>query len=258
MRSLGWDREHQKRDGLRTGQNSDGKMCFGVSLHLCDTILGQTIERLFKTFEVLHMVPVAAGIIGFVAGLFADFASLKRWGYVKSLCWLAVALLLGYAHLAVGFSSDKFWLPMWTRWPGWICLLVGVFLMFYSLYLEIPAAKTYVQHTGEQTLVQVGTYALTRHPGVLWYALSLIGLIVVSRSRLALVAAPIWFGMELLWVWVEDRFIFEKVITGYGEYKTTTPMLIPSWASLTRCWKTLPLRHALIGRSKTKDRTKAD
>ncbi len=204
------------------------------------------------------MVPVVAGVVGFVAGLFADFASLKRWGYVKSLCWLVVALFLGYAHLAVGFSPDKFWLPVWTRWPGWICFLIGVFLMVYSLFLEIPVAQTYIQQKGKQTLVQVGTYALTRHPGVLWYAISLIGLIVVSRSRIALVAAPIWFGMELLWVWIEDRFIFEKVIAGYAEYKTTTPMLVPSRASLARCWETLPLRRALLGRSKTQDNTEVD
>lgn len=196
------------------------------------------------------MIPIIAGIIGFAVGIFTDFASLRRWGYFKPIGWLAVALLLSYAHLAVALSPDTFWLPTWSRGIGWICLFLGVVLMVYSLYLELPAAQTYVRQAQEQTVVQVGTYALTRHPGILWYALLLIGLVLASRSRLALVAAPIWFAMELLWVWVEDKFIFEKAIVGYKEYKKTTPMLVPSWTSMARCWETLPLRQLLVRRSK--------
>lgn len=194
------------------------------------------------------MVEIIAGGIGFAAGLFADFAALRRWPYVKPIAWLTASLLLGYAHVAVALSADKLALPTWAPWVGWPCLILGAALMVYSLYLELPAAQTYVQDTGEQTVVQIGTYALTRHPGALWYALLLIGLVLASRSKLALCAAPIWLGMELLWIWVEDRFIFEKVITGYGEYKKTTPMLVPSQDSMARCWRTLPLRRGLTAR----------
>lgn len=199
------------------------------------------------------MLAILVGAVGFAAGLFADLASLKRWAHVKLCAWAATSALLGYAHVAVALSPDRLALPAWAQWAGWVCLLLGAALMLYSLCLELPVAATYVQDAAGQTVVQVGTYALARHPGALWYALLLIGLVLASRSKLALRAAPIWFGMELLWVWAEDRFIFEKVIAGYREYKKTTPMLIPSWASLTRCWQTLPLRQALKGRPDRRD-----
>jgi len=200
------------------------------------------------------VVEIIVGVIGFAAGLAADFASLRRWTYVKPFAWLAASLLLGYAHVSVALSPEKLALPGWTPWVGWPCLLLGAALMVYSLYLELPAAQTYVRDTDAQAVVQAGTYALTRHPGALWYALLLIGLVLASRSRLALWAAPVWFAMELLWVWIEDRFIFERVIAGYGEYKKTTPMLIPSRASLARCWQTLPLRRSFTARRKTAKR----
>ena len=189
------------------------------------------------------MIIVIVGVLGFLAGIFFDIVSLKRRGHLRALSWLVVSVLMGYAHIALGLSPDKFWLPLPLVWVGWFCLIMGGFLLFYSLFLEIPFSKTYLQDGSHQELFQEGTYALTRHPGVLWYALMLVGLVLASRSSLALIAAPVWMSMEVLWVWVEDRFIFEEVIEGYRDYKRKTPMLIPTRESMGRCWDTLALRR---------------
>ena len=158
------------------------------------------------------MIIIIVGVLGFLAGIFFDVVSLKSAGPLRALSWLVVSGLLGYAHIALGLSPDKFWLPSLLVWVGWFFLIMGGFLLFYSLFLEISFGKTYLQDGSHQELFQEGTYALTRHPGVLWYALMLVGLILASRSSLALIAAPVWMFIDVLWVWVEDRFIFESAV----------------------------------------------
>jgi len=191
---------------------------------------------------------IAVGVLGFAVGICSDISVLKKWSkFVPAICWLGVAILQGYAHPAIAFVSPQFPLSIPLIWIGWFCLVLGIVLLTYSLFLEIPFSKTYVKSEERKQLVHVGTYALTRHPGVLWYALLLIGLILASRSTWALVAAPIWFAMEVLWIWIEDRYIFEKTITGYDEYKRSTPMVVPTWASARRCWRTLALRRLFAG-----------
>jgi protein-S-isoprenylcysteine O-methyltransferase Ste14 len=88
-------------------------------------------------------------------------------------------------------------------------------------------------------LVKTGTYALVRHPGVLWFGLFLLALVGVSRSKLLLIAAPLWFLLDVLWVWIQERFYFNQMFPGYEQYKRETPMLIPTRESIVRCVKTL-------------------
>lgn len=199
---------------------------------------------------------IIAGVLGFLAGILADVASLKRLSYLRTLGWLVVGVLLAYSHIAVALSTDKFRLPVPAVWLGWLCLIVGGLLLLYSLFLEIPFSTTYLGDASDQELYQQGTYALCRHPGVLWYGLLLTGLILTSRSCLALIAAPVWMFMDVLWVWTEDRFIFQEVIGGYGDYKMRTPMLVPTRESVRRCWDSLGLRY-LFARHPTKDRRNA-
>ena len=191
------------------------------------------------------MAIISLGIIGFLLGIVSDVVSLKGPRHIKPFAWLMSSLLLGYAHVAAALGADKFWLPAWAAWPAWFLLIAGALMMFYSFFLEIPFSKTYAEAGSSNELVQVGTYALTRHPGVLWYAVMMAGLVLASRSWLALWAAPVWLFMEVVWVWTEDRFLFGQMFQGYGEYRKTTPMLIPTWASMRRCWRTLPLRQAV-------------
>jgi len=82
-------------------------------------------------------------------------------------------------------------------------------------------------------LIKTGTYALVRHPGVIWYVLFLIALLLISRSRLLLIALPIWVFMDVLYVFIQEKFYFPHMFPGYGEYKKETPMLIPNRKSFS-------------------------
>jgi protein-S-isoprenylcysteine O-methyltransferase Ste14 len=66
-----------------------------------------------------------------------------------------------------------------------------------------------------------------------WFTLTMLALILVSASRLMLIAAPIWVGLDVILVAIQDRFFFGKMFAGYEQYRRQTPMLIPNRQSLS-------------------------
>ncbi|KAA3645691.1 MAG: hypothetical protein DWQ07_12190 [Chloroflexi bacterium] len=103
--------------------------------------------------------------------------------------------------------------------------------LIYSLYIELPFSNSYIQ-TDSSDLVTSGTYALCRHPGVLWYFFFAFGLVLASSHSWAGVAAAVWPFMNLFFAWIQDRFYFPRIFPDYKKYKTTTPFLIPTFASI--------------------------
>jgi protein-S-isoprenylcysteine O-methyltransferase Ste14 len=184
------------------------------------------------------MEHILLGTLAFLIAFSFDLAAIKGIPYLKQIIGLASALLFGYSLLAVCLASPKLRLPEWLSWGGWLFLPISVFLLVYSLFLEIPFKQTYAATGVGDELISTGTYALVRHPGVLWFALLLISLILISRSKLLLVAVPVWLFMDVLYVWIQERFYFTKMFPGYEQYKRETPMLIPTVESIAKCIRT--------------------
>lgn len=182
---------------------------------------------------------ISLGVLAFLISFFFDLAAIKRIPYLKQIIGLASASLLGYSLLVVCLAPAKLQLPDWLSWVGWALFSVSVSLLVYSLFLEIPFRQTYAADGVGHRLVKTGTYALVRHPGVLWLALFLLALVLVSRSRLLLLATPVWLFMDVLHVWVQESFFLEKMFPNYKQYRKETPMLIPTRSSIVRCWRTL-------------------
>ena len=182
------------------------------------TILGLVAFLLAPTFELVSIKGVRGGkqIIA--------LASLASWG-------IAIHGVCTHPHrFSVGLSLVVL---------AWIILVLSGILFFYSLFVEIPFKQTYHSPGCGHRLVTTGTYALVRHPGVLWFGLFMLSLALVSRSRLALAAAPVWVAADVLYAWVQDRYLFPAMFPAYGEYRKQVPMLVPTAASLRRCLQTL-------------------
>lgn len=181
---------------------------------------------------------IAMGAVAFVfAGLF-DIAALRGWRFVKQVSGLVAALLFSYAAIMLALHPDKLQIPIVLRYVGWTLLVISGFLLIYSLFLELPLRQTYAADGTGDRLVKSGTYALVRHPGVLWLALLLVSIVLVSRSRLMVWAVPIWLGLDVLLVWFEEQFTLPCQFPEYVEYQQETPMLIPTLGSVRRCWYT--------------------
>ena len=182
---------------------------------------------------------VLLGSLAFLVAFFFDLAALKGIAYLKQAIGLVFGSLFGFALLMVCLKAERFPLPRWLSWVGWPLLIISACLLVYSIFLEIPFKQTYAMNGVGDKLIKTGTYALARHPGVLWFGLFLLALVVISRSQLLLIAAPLWFLLDVLWVWIQDRFYFSQMFPGYEQYKRETPMLIPTRESIVRCVQTL-------------------
>jgi len=181
---------------------------------------------------------IVLGVASFLVAYLFDLVSLRKTPYAKQAIEFIAICLVVYAHIMVCIRGDRPLLPVGFSYVGWPLFGLASLALIYSLFVEIPFRRTYVAEGVGDKLVTTGTYALVRHPGVLWYALLLISLILISRRQLMLFAAAIWFMMDVLYVWIQDRFFFPLMFADYGHYQRETPMLIPNRASLSRCLTT--------------------
>ena len=147
--------------------------------------------------------------------------------------------LLAYSTVMVCLDTERFWLPVWSQGVGWLLLIPSSLLLAYSLFVELPFSRTYHHTEHSFVLVTTGTYALVRHPMVPWYALVLLSLLLVSQSRLLLLAIPIWLTLDVLWAALQEWLLLKRVFPEYEVYRRTTPMLIPTRRSLEACLQSL-------------------
>ncbi len=178
------------------------------------------------------MTYIALGILGFLIIHLFDFVSLKRIPLAKPLTWGVGSGLLGYGMVMVSLTGDRLPLPTWSIWLGWLLLIISLLLLIYSLFIKLPFHKTYVTTGIGDKLITTALYALVRHPGVYGFILLMLSLILVSRSSLMLIAAPIWIVLDILLVVIQDRFFFGKMFPGYSRYRQETPMLLPNRKSV--------------------------
>ena len=178
------------------------------------------------------MIYLALGTLGFLIIHLFDIVSLKRIPLAKPVTWLLGSSLLVYSVIMVSLKGDRLPLPLWSTWLGWLLLLVSLWLLIYSLFINLPFRKTYIATGVGDRLITTGLYALVRHPGVHWFTLVMLSLVLVSQSSLMLIAAPIWILLDILLVAIQDRFFLGRMLSGYDSYQKETPMLLPNRKSL--------------------------
>ena len=146
------------------------------------------------------------------------------------------ALLLQPGHLH---------LPPALRAAAGVLGAFFLFLLVSSLILEIPRAWGFGGR-GRARLTTGGTYALARHPGVLWLFFLLVCLSLARASETILLAAVTWTAINIGVSTLEDRFFLPRAFGApYDEYRGRVPFLIPTCSSIRRCIETFrcPLRR---------------
>lgn len=111
---------------------------------------------------------------------------------------------------------------------------VALVLMVYSLFFALPFKETYVNPKEKNSVIDTGMYALCRHPGVIWFFFFYLFLWLASGANLMLWAGLIWTFMDVLHVYIQDRWLFSRGLKGYEHYRKTTPFLIPTLPSIKR------------------------
>ncbi len=178
------------------------------------------------------MAYIALGTLGFLIIHLSDVVSLKRIPLAKPVIWLLGGGLLVYSIVVVSLMPNKLPLPVGLAWLGWPLLAGSLFLLIHSLYVSLPFRETYITSGVGDRLITNGLYALVRHPGVYGFTLLMLSLVLVSRSSLMLVAAPIWISLDILLVVIQDRVFLGRMFPGYERYRRETPMLVPNSRSI--------------------------
>ncbi len=182
---------------------------------------------------------VAIGALGFLIIHFFDFVSLKRIPLAKPSTWVLGSGLLIYSLIELCLAPEKLPLSIWSIWLGWSLFSISLLLLTYSLFINLPFRKTYIDTGVGDKLIKTGLYALVRHPGVHWFTLLMLSLILVSRSSLLLIVAPIFILLDIVLVILQDRLVFSKMFAGYESYRQETPMLVPNGQSLKAFFNSL-------------------
>ena len=161
------------------------------------------------------MIYIVLGILGFIIVHFFDIVSLKRIpSGAKPCVWAVGNGLLVYSVIMLCLQSNTLPLPIWSTWLGWGLLTLSFFLLIYSLFVNLPFRKTYVAAGVSDRLITTGLYALVRHPWIHCFTLTLLSLVLVSRSSLLLIAVPIWILLNSPLVIIQDKFFFGKMFQG--------------------------------------------
>jgi protein-S-isoprenylcysteine O-methyltransferase Ste14 len=116
--------------------------------------------------------------------------------------------------------------------------IIFMMLLIYTLFFAIPFEDTYIKAGTPPKTCTTGLYALSRHPGVLWFMGFYLSLWLALSGALLLTAGILFSLFNLLYIVLQDRWTFMKVFPDYGEYKKHTPFLIPSRQSFLRCLHT--------------------
>jgi len=186
------------------------------------------------------MIYIAVGIFGFIVIHLFDLVSLKRIpSGAKPGVWIVGSGLLVYSLIMLCLKSNTLPLPIWSTWLGWGLLTLSLFLLIYSLFINLPFHKTYIATGVSDKLITTGLYALVRHPWIHCFTLFMLSLILVSKSSLLLIAAPIFILLNILLVVIQDKFFFGRMFAGYDRYRKETPMLLPNRKSISACISSL-------------------
>lgn len=178
---------------------------------------------------------IFTGSIAFILFFLFDYYKLKNFNSARNAASITGLILFLYSLVMTGSSSPKLHFPVLVHLISVFLLAVSIVLLIYSLFLELPFRATYNQGNENNSLVVTGTYALCRHPGVLWLFLSLIFTFFITGAIQVAAAAIIWTSINSLYVFLQEKLFFCRMFPGYKEYQRRTPMLIPNSQSMKKC-----------------------
>jgi len=186
------------------------------------------------------MIYLGLGVIGFGLLLLFDICSLCDKSIIKYFFGISGFGLIIVSSIFLLTINSNISFSYQVRIISLLIASFSLFLLVYSVFIEV--GKNTYQYKNENKLITTGTYALSRHPGVLWFLfVYLFGAIFFQNSFL-LYAGLIWTVINIIYVSIQERYIFNKLFNDYGSYILTTPMIFPSLESLEKCVNTLNWR----------------
>lgn len=175
------------------------------------------------------MIWLLLGSAAFIFLLLFDIGKIYGKYYAPIAFWLGGGLL-GIATVGLVLPVINAQTHILKSVSG-IMALVCLLALLYTLFFALPAKNTY-SGLQRQSLCKSGLYALCRHPAAWWLLFMYLFLWLYGGTRELLVACILFPLLNLLYIWVQDRYLFPRYIDGYSEYKHETPFLFPTGKSI--------------------------
>ncbi|MFA4884753.1 MAG: hypothetical protein WC601_03055 [Desulfotomaculaceae bacterium] len=182
------------------------------------------------------MTFIIAGCLAFVILYIFDFNKIVFFKKSLNICFAFGIALLAVSTLGILLGNfEGFQVSVPLRLLFAVLSIVSLFLVIYSLFFALPFSKTYLATEKGNTVVDTGMYALCRHPGVIWFFFFYLFLWLASGKTMMMWAGIIWTVMDVIHVYVQDRWLFPRTLSGYERYKRKVPFLVPNLASVKKC-----------------------
>lgn len=171
------------------------------------------------------MVQDSLAAIGFLLLMLADFLRVKGGRGVpvlQAVGYLMVGAALGL--LAAGQGAN----PSGTLFSilAILTALASGGLLLWSVFFELALAGRKGKIKPGETY-SGGSYGLCRHPGFWWFCLLAASIGALRGFCENFFTIFLMIGLDLLLIFIQDRYTFPKVFRGYDEYKKSVPFLFP-------------------------------
>lgn len=179
------------------------------------------------------MTYIALGCVGFLFFYIFDWNKI-RFVHRSLNAFFALGIItLAYATIGLlRTGTVSFTVPLPMRFLFLLFAFLSISLQFYALFFALPFTDTYWNNGEKKKVIIRGIYGMCRHPGVLFFFFFYFFLWLGTGNHLVLVAAVMWTAMDVLHVYVQDRWMFPKSLLHYEMYQQTTPFLLPTRNSL--------------------------
>jgi len=184
------------------------------------------------------MVSIATIFAGFMTLLVAELRHLRRNTRlpIKGHRFLQA---FGYSLIALGFSTSFFDArvsdnsPMFVRAILLMLTLIGGALLVWTTFLEIPLGMAKFKIAPGHAY-NLGSYRRCRHPGFWWFLLFSASFAAWEGSALGFARIFVANLLNLLLIFLQDKYTFPLQFVNYREYAAVVPFLIPKLPRLRK------------------------
>lgn len=174
------------------------------------------------------------GTLGFICYFIYDLCSI--W---KPQSMGRYLFALGSCLVAVSLAGELWQQRLFISIDIWFYIFLFLSFLFfglliYTLFFCFDAEEAYVQVNTPRTAYTKGMYALCRHPGVIWFILGFYCLYGLIRTEHVFLYAGMMSLYNIMYIILQDVYIFPKTFINYDEYKQTTPFLLPNRQSIKK------------------------
>lgn len=184
------------------------------------------------------MLILLLGCLSFLIFIIYDINQIKgNLVWIKPFFTIGCLILCGVTGVMIlkPFESDISVYPI-VLITFLFLAFISFLLLFYTLFFAIPFFEVYIVGA-KQKLCTVGVYSLCRHPGVLFFGSFYLFLGIGLGKPFVLLAGVVFTVMNILYVFLQDKYFFPKAFKDYDHYQQHTNFLLPSRQSIKKCFK---------------------